>query len=270
MPRRLHRNYLKIKLMPEKENSEMPDGFDHQAFLSIDSTNKEAVRQLEKGAKSGLWLTATEQLLGRGRGGREWISKPGNLFSSLIFDTKKSLCHSAQLSFVTSLAVCETVGAFVEAENVKCKWPNDVLVNGNKISGILLETYSGQNTENLMIIGIGINIEHHPEKPLYPTTHINENSRININAEEVFHVLVEKMAYWLNNWQKNGFSIIRQEWLNKAKGKGENIIVRLPNEELNGRFVDLDANGALMLDMNGEMRLIHSGDVFFADQREEK
>lgn len=244
----------------------MPDGFDHQAFSSIDSTSKEAVRQIEKGAKSGLWLTATEQLLGRGRGGREWISKPGNLFSSLIFDTKKSLCHSAQLSFVTSLAVCETVTAFVDPNTVKCKWPNDVLVDGKKISGILLETYSGSNAENLMIIGIGINIDHHPDKPLYPTTHINEKAISIITADEVFHLLTEKMALWLKNWQENGFSIIRQEWLKKAKGKGEDIVVRLPNEELNGRFVDLDANGALMLEVNDEIRLIHSGDVFFTDK----
>lgn len=248
----------------------MPDGFDHQAFLSIDSTNKEALRQIEKGAQSGLWISAGEQTTGRGRGGREWVSKPGNLFCSLIFNTGKSLCYSAQLSFVTSLAVRDTVASLVDMNDVKCKWPNDVLVDGKKISGILLETYSNEKADNLMIIGIGINVDHHPDTPLYPTTHINEKSKAPFKYYDVFQRLAEKMAFWLDNWQKNGFTNIREEWLSKAKGKGEQITVRLPNEEINGRFVDLDANGALMLDMNDEIRLIHSGDVFFADQKEEK
>lgn len=248
----------------------MPDGFDHQAFLSIDSTNKEAARQIEKGAHSGLWISAAEQKTGRGRGGREWVSKPGNLFCSLIYDTGKSLCHSAQLSFVTSLAVRDTLVMLVETDDVKCKWPNDVLVDGKKISGILLETFSNERAENLMIIGIGINVSHHPKNALYPTTHINGESNTTYNHVEVFQYLADKMALWLYRWQSGGFSKIRNEWLKKAKGKGEMIKVRLPNEEINGRFVDLDANGALMLDVDEEIRLIHSGDVFFADQKEEK
>ena len=270
MLKQQRRNYHKIKLMSQISISKMPDGFDHRAFLSIDSTNKEAVRQIEKGAKSGLWISATEQTLGRGRGGRKWISKPGNLFSTLIYDTKKSLCHSAQLSFVTSLAVRGAVATFVDTDDVKCKWPNDVLVNGKKISGILLETYSNDKAENLMILGIGININHHPENPLYPATHINERSDKSFTHNDVFQALTNKMAYWLNIWQEQGFKIIRKEWLNKAKGQGEKITVRLPNEEINGRFVDLDANGALMLETGDKIRLIHSGDVFFTDQRKEK
>ena len=270
MPKQQRRNYRKIKLMSQSSISKMPDGFDHQAFLSIDSTNKEAARQVEKGANSGLWISATEQTLGRGRTGREWISKPGNLFSTLIYDTKKSLCRSAQLSFVTSLAVRDTVAAFVYTDNVKCKWPNDVLVDGKKISGILLETFSNDKVENLMILGIGINISYHPENSLYPATHINERSDKRFTHNDVFQALTGKMAHWLKIWQEKDFNIIRKEWLNKAHGQGKNIKVRLPNEEINGRFVDLDANGALMLEIEGEIRLIHSGDVFFTDQRKEK
>lgn len=252
--------------MTDQSNLKMPDGFDHQAFLSIDSTNKEALRQIKNGAGSGLWITASEQIGGRGRGGREWVSKPGSLYSSLIYDTGKSLCHSAQLSFVTSLAVRETVAAFVSTDDVKCKWPNDVLVDGAKISGILLETYTKSGEKNLMIIGIGINVSHHPDHTLYRATHINENVPVEVTPNDVFGVLADKMAKWLNIWQEKGFSVIREEWLKSAKGQGDMIKVRLPDQELNGRFVDLDSQGALMLDMDSEIKLIHSGDVFFPNE----
>ncbi|MDG1437502.1 MAG: biotin--[acetyl-CoA-carboxylase] ligase [Emcibacteraceae bacterium] len=244
----------------------MPDGFNHQAFLSIDSTNKQAVRQIEAGAGSGLWITAEEQISGRGRGGREWVSSSGNLFSTLIFETGKSLGQSAQLSFVTSLAVRSTVEKFVFGADIKCKWPNDVLVNGKKISGILLETHQKMDGPTLMFIGIGINVNHHPDKGLYPASHINEYADISVS--DVFNSLAENMSYWLNVWQNNGFEEIRQSWLKYAKGKSEQIVVRLPNEELNGRFVDLDRDGALMLDTGTEIKLIHSGDVFFTKQKE--
>ena len=160
----------------------------------------------------------------------------------------------------------DTIAAFVDTDDVKCKWPNDVLVECKKISGILLETYSNKNAEHLMIIGIGINVSHHPEKPLYPTTHINEQANRPFAHFEVFHYLVGEMATRLAQWQNDGFKSIRDDWLKNAKGKGDVIKVRLPNEEINGRFVDLDANGALMLDVNDEIRLIHSGDVFFTDK----
>ncbi|MDG1858636.1 MAG: biotin--[acetyl-CoA-carboxylase] ligase [Emcibacteraceae bacterium] len=254
--------------MMDNANSKMPDGFNHQACLSIDSTNKEAVRQIMTGAVSGLWITAEEQTSGRGRSGREWVSNSGNLFSTLVYETGKSLCHSAQLSFVTSLAVRDTVEHFTIGADVKCKWPNDVLVNGAKISGILLETFINEDGTNFMIIGIGINVNHHPDKPLYPAAHINKFA--NVAVSDVFQCLAKNMSGWLNVWQNYGFEKIRHSWLNYAKGQGDDILVRLPNEELNGRFVDLDGDGALMLDTGTEIKLIHSGDVFFPDVKEEK
>lgn len=242
----------------------LPEGFDLQTFTSIDSTNKEAMRKIEAGAGNGLWITATSQTGGRGRGGREWVSGPGNLYCSLIFEVGESVEKSAQLSFVTSLAVRDTIGKFLDIDNIRCKWPNDVLVKDKKISGILLETCSPKaNDRNFIIIGIGINITHHPDVTLYQATHINENTEDNFCHADVFYVLSEKMAYWLKIWQNEGFKAIRKSWLESSKGLGDMITVRLPSKELVGRFVDLDSNGALKLDIDGEIKIIHSGDVFF-------
>lgn len=250
--------------MDNKYPNKVPDGFDHQAFLSIDSTNKEAIRRLQKSDASGLWITASEQTLGRGRLGREWVSKPGNLYCSLIQKTDNDIKKSAQLTFVASLAVRDTIGQFIGDERVKCKWPNDILVDGKKICGILLESYEDANGNHYMIIGIGINIAHHPQETIYETTHINELSEYVFSHVDVFYILANKMSQWILNWEIEGFDAIRSDWLFHASGVGKTITVRLPKEEIVGRFVDLDSSGALMLQIGSEIKLIHSGDVFFA------
>lgn len=245
----------------------MPDGFDHRAFLSIDSTNKEAMRRIETGARSGMWITSDEQTGGRGRGGREWVSTSGNLYSSLIYDCGKDLYTSAQLTFVTSLAVRETIAEFLQIEDIKCKWPNDVLVDGKKISGILLESFSsGAGAPNYIIIGIGINVAHHPELALYASTHLNEYAQNIFSHIDVFYILAQKMAHWIHVWQSDGFAGIRKTWLDHSKGLGDMITVRTPESELIGRFVDLDRDGALKLEVDNKIKLIHSGDVFFTQE----
>tara|TARA_R110002096_G_scaffold342687_3_gene535696 strand:+ start:14476 stop:15234 length:759 start_codon:yes stop_codon:yes gene_type:complete len=242
----------------------LPEGFNLQAFLSLDSTNKEAARRIADGASTGLWITAGEQLSGRGRGDREWVSQPGNLYASLIYETQGDIYGAAQLSFVTALAVRDTVFEFLQLQDIKCKWPNDILVDGRKISGILLESSTALGTgKNYMIIGIGINITHHPDVALYEATHINEQTGQEFCQADVFVKLAEKMAYWLALWEERGFDPIRESWLSNARGLGEQITVRLPNEQLIGRFVDLDRGGALKLEVDDEIKLIHSGDVFF-------
>ena len=110
--------------MNDNYEIKLPDGFDHQAFLSIDSTNREAVRKIQEGAKGGLWITAAEQTGGRGRSGREWVSKPGNLYCSLILEIDDDIRKASQLSFVTALAVRDTITAFLHLDDIKCKWPN--------------------------------------------------------------------------------------------------------------------------------------------------
>ena len=249
--------------MIDSDVIKLPDGFNHQAFLSIDSTNKEAIRKIAKGAGSGLWITSEEQTGGRGRAGREWVSSPGNLYCSLIYNTGQELFTSSQLSFVTSVAVRETIDECLNTDDIKCKWPNDVLVVGKKICGILLETTTNELGQLLMVIGVGINIDHHPDLALYEATHINAYAENKFNPADVFYILVHKMAFWLNTWQLDGFSKIRQEWLRNSKGIGEIVTVKSGNEEFIGRFVDLDANGALKLETSQGEKLIHSGDVFF-------
>ena len=208
---------------------------------------------------------AGAQSAGKGRRGREWVSRTGNLFASLLYGIDCDLATASQLSFVTALGVRDAVADLLQAsQRVSCKWPNDILVDGKKISGILLEsTGQGGEVPSHIVIGIGLNVAHHPDKPLYPATNLKEQGGIDFDLDQVMDRLAGSMAHWLAIWTGHGFPLIRKAWLEHARGIGEEIIVRLPDEELRGRFVDLDDSGALILEFAGERRHITAGDVFF-------
>lgn len=243
----------------------MPEGYAFRAFDVVDSTNRECRRIADQGFAGNLWVIAGAQSAGRGRRGREWVSQTGNLFTSLLYEIDCDLVTASQLSFVTALAVRDTVADILQTtEAVTCKWPNDILVRGRKISGILLETAGqGAETPSHVIIGIGINVAHHPENPHYPATDLRQELGHDIDVLQVQARLVQSMAHWIDCWKNHGFSRIRTAWKENAKGLGQQIIVRLPEEELHGRFMDLDDSGALILEFDGERRHITAGDVFF-------
>ena len=112
------------------------------SFDQLDSTNSEAQRQLEAGAKLPLWVFAKMQTLGRGRRGREWVSQAGNLFCSGLYPLSETAAHDAQKSFVAALAIYDTLAEYVDPQLLSIKWPNDVLLDGKKVSGILLERFA--------------------------------------------------------------------------------------------------------------------------------
>jgi len=244
----------------------LPEGYDLRVFDHLDSTNLECRRYAEAGATGHIWVVADAQSAGKGRRGRQWVSRPGNLFASLLYAVDCDLGRISQLSFVAALAVRDVVAdRLPSGAVVRCKWPNDILVDGRKISGILLETAgNGGEMPSHMIIGIGINIAHHPDDGQYPATDLMTAAGQEIDRQLVLDRLIHAMDHWISSWKEQGFPLIRQAWKDGALGLGQDIIVRLPAEELRGRFVDLDETGALILEFGGERRHISAGDVFFA------
>ena len=244
----------------------MPGGYDLRVFDVLDSTNAECRRAADGGERGNLWIVAKSQTSGKGRRGREWVSRSGNLFASLLYKLDCDLRTASELSFVTALAVRDTVADLLQnSDAVTCKWPNDILVRGHKISGILLETAGhGGEAPSHVIIGIGVNIRHHPDDAQFPATNLKSETGADIPYEQVMQSLASSMARWTEAWQKAGFSVIRKAWKSHASGLGQEIIVRLPGEELTGRFIDLDDSGALILEFGEERRHITAGDVFFA------
>jgi BirA family biotin operon repressor/biotin-[acetyl-CoA-carboxylase] ligase len=224
------------------------------------STNTRALEEARRGERGPLWVVARTQTAGRGRRGRVWTSKPGNVYASLLLTDPAPGAQVAQLSFVAALAVHDAIAeaAPMLGPGLSLKWPNDVLCGGAKFSGILLEGEGGA-----VVLGIGINCLHHPEGTDYPATDLNA-AGAHVVADDVFMALSRAMVVRIAQWQRGeGFAAIRSDWLKRADGLGRGIRVRLHDRETTGIFETLDETGRLVLrHPDGLPELIAAGDVF--------
>jgi BirA family biotin operon repressor/biotin-[acetyl-CoA-carboxylase] ligase len=241
----------------------LPSGYHLVALDEVDSTNEEAKRRAMAGAGEGTLIWARRQTAGRGRRGRAWTSEPGNLFASLILRPACNPAKAAELTFVAANAVLDVVGESVLPDQaVQAKWPNDVLIEGRKAAGILLESSTAQNGKlDWLVVGIGINVLHHPEGTEFPATSLRASGST-ATVEMTLETLVRYFAHGKAIWEEQGFAAVRETWLRRASGLGQPIRVRLPQESIEGTFAGLDASGALILDMGAQRRHITAGDVF--------
>jgi BirA family biotin operon repressor/biotin-[acetyl-CoA-carboxylase] ligase len=239
--------------------------WDLRTFDVLDSTNEEVRRQAEIGAAEGLAVLARSQTAGRGRRGRAWESPAGNLFISLLLRPSVPPAQAATLSFLTAVALAEALelAAPQLGPAITCKWPNDVLVNGAKIAGILLESRTRPDGElDWVTVGIGVNLARHPEQAPYPATALVAHG-VQVMPEDFAPWLLARYGYWYGRWRQEGFAPVREAWLKRAQGLGLPAVVRLPDRELHGRFVALDDSGALLLEMpDGRVQTVTAGDVF--------
>ena len=232
-----------------------------QQFERIDSTNDEARRQALSGAPEFTLVTAREQSAGRGRRGNRWESPPGNLHCSLLLRPACSAADAAQLGFAASLAVAETVERLLpDGADIAVKWPNDVLLGGAKLAGILLESRSAGDALEFLVIGIGMNLAAHPPDTPYPATSLAAWGA-QVTPDMVLPILGARLLAWYETW-RGGFAPLRAAWLARARGLGQAIRVRLPDGEIEGRFDGLDEAGRLLLSGHGESRAIAAGEVF--------
>jgi BirA family biotin operon repressor/biotin-[acetyl-CoA-carboxylase] ligase len=221
------------------------------------STNDDAKQEAERGAPEGLVIHATQQTAGRGRHGRVWESPAGNLYTSIVLRPEGTLSSIGFFSFVVALAISDTIRDYLPPETVSLKWPNDVLVNGKKISGILLESGDGY-----LVIGIGINVAHYPAQTLYPTTSLVAESPNTVrDVDSVLQNLLKHLAVWYTEFQHNGFLPIRDAWQKRA-GTGR-VQVKTSGQNVDGDFVGIDLNGCLRIRLaDGTDRTFSTGDVF--------
>jgi BirA family transcriptional regulator, biotin operon repressor / biotin---[acetyl-CoA-carboxylase] ligase len=225
------------------------------------STNAEALSLAAGGERGPLWVTAGRQSGGRGRRGRTWVSEPGNLFATLLLTDTAPPEHWPELALVAALAIHDAVTEAAPAlrPQLFIKWPNDLLLAGQKCSGILIEGEGGQGA---VVVGIGVNCVSHPADTEYPATDLAA-AGVAVTAEALFTVLSAKMLGRLAQWNAGEhFSTIRADWLARATGRGDLIRVRLADQELVGRFDDLDEAGRLVLSLpDGGRKPIAAGDV---------
>jgi len=233
----------------------LPDGWRLVALDSVGSTNDEAAQLADAGAAEGTVVWAREQTGGRGRRGRHWASPVGNLYSSTILRPDCAALRAAELGFVAALAVADIVPA---DRAVRVKWPNDVLVNGGKIAGILLESAIAQTGRvEHVVAGVGINVGFAPQLPemRYP------GAALGGSVEVALEKFTNALAARLVEWRRDGFETVRAAWLAKAGPIGAEVDVRLGEELVSGRFAGLDREGALLLDTTTGPRRIVSGEL---------
>jgi len=247
--------------------SALPAGYRLAAFESLDSTNEQARRLAMDGAVDGTVIWAKCQTAGRGRQGRQWQSPEGNLYCSIIVRPSVQAAAAAQLSFVTALALGQAVsGLLPDSVEMRYKWPNDLLLDGRKAAGILLES-SGVADGGLdwLVIGAGLNVEDYPDvTDGYPATSLREAGVGPVALQDILVRYIAGFAHWRERWQNDGIAAVREAWLERAAQLGEDITVRQPNGQLKGRFFGLDEDGALLLDLpDGSRRTVTAGDVFF-------
>ncbi len=233
----------------------LPDGWTLVALQSVGSTNDEAARLAAEGAPEGTVVWAREQTGGRGRRGRHWASPVGNLYSSTVVRPDCLAARAAELGFVAALAVADIVP---QDRSVRLKWPNDVLVDGGKIAGILPESSVGEGGKvEHVVMGIGVNVGFAPKlaEMRYP------GAALGGSVEAALGNLAHALARRLAQWRHEGFGTIRAEWLAQAGPIGLEVDVKLGEELLQGRFAGLDQEGALLLDTPGGRRKIVAGEL---------
>lgn len=235
-----------------------------------DSTNAEARRRAEAGEVGPVWIAARRQTAGRGRRGRQWGSDSGNLFTSLLLLTQKSPAEAAQLTFAASLAVADLLDRYVPPALVTIKWPNDVLLDGRKTSGILIESGPAPSGGMWLAVGIGVNLSQTPGDTERPATCIAEHLANGVvsppSVDKAGKALAETFGAWLDRWTTLGFQPILDAWIARTPGLHGPCTARLTNETLTGVADGVEADGSLRLKLpDGRLRVISAGDVFFGE-----
>jgi BirA family biotin operon repressor/biotin-[acetyl-CoA-carboxylase] ligase len=229
------------------------------------STNDDARRLAGEGAAEGTLVWALRQSAGRGRRGRRWESPAGNLYMSLLLRPDMPLARASQVGFLAALAIAETVSALLPDRAVACKWPNDVLLAGRKVAGLLLESEArADGTADWLVLGLGVNVASHPEGMEFPATSLAAQAG-SAGVPEVLSGVADRFAGWYRRWQAEGFAPVREAWLARAAGVGGPVRVRFETRTEEGVFAGLDGEGALLLHKPGAAAPLRvtAGDLFF-------
>ena len=235
------------------------------------STNADAMRLARAGEALPLWVTAERQSAGRGRAGREWVSKPGNLQASLALTANAPMQKAGELSLVAGIALFEAIRAIsplAQPRGLRLKWPNDLLIGTAKAGGILVETTTARGEASfhgepgfLAVLGFGLNVETNPGIAGRAVTSLAQNG-VTISANHLLDALADRCAVWLELWD-NGqvFDAIRVSWMERAGPLGEPVQVRTTAGPVSGTYQGLAPSGALLAEINGRIETITYGDV---------
>ena len=242
-----------------------PEAVDRVVLDEVDSTMAEAARRAEDFARP-VWIMARRQTAARGRRGRAWSNPDGNFSATFLFRPEGPASEAALRSFSMSLALFKALSGAVSPTRLALKWPNDVLLNGGKVAGILLESTGIRDRLDWLAIGVGVNLVQVPptavDAVFAPVSLASEGGGP-MGAEELLSVLAVNMAAEERRFAAQGFGPIRAEWLQHAARLGEVITARTARETFTGTFETVDEDGQLVLRTASGQVSIPAADVYF-------
>ncbi len=241
-------------------------GFTVHRLPNVDSTNTYVGRLAEEGAPDGTLVVADTQTGGRGRHGRTWQSPPGNFHGSLLLRPQVKLADAASLSLVIGLAAREAVEAVAgHGLGITVKWPNDLLIDGCKLAGILLEGSAAADGQCAWLVaGLGVNLAWHPGLLDYPTTSLVDEGVEDVTVDQFLDAYLASLARHLPVWRRDGFAPFRDLWLAHAAGIGRPVTLRAGETVHRGLLADLDAAGSILIETPaGCLLRFTAGELFF-------
>lgn len=244
-------------------NNVWPAGVARIVLDEVDSTLSHGAR-LAPSLKGPTWILAHRQTAGRGRRGRAWVDPVGNFAATLVMQPAGSPDQLALRSFIGALALYDAV-VFVTGRTagLALKWPNDVLLNGGKLAGILLESTSGTNA---LAIGIGVNLLNVPDQVEEGATmpvNLLSQTGASVSPEEFLDAIAPAFARYEAQFSTYGFAPIRRAWLDRAARLGQVITARTGQTQITGTFETIDDSGALVIKTSKGRQVIPAGEVFF-------
>ena len=242
-----------------------PEGYDLVILDEVDSTMAEARRRAQ-GIARPTWIMARRQTNAKGRRGRTWLGGNGNLAATLVYRPWCGPAEAAARSFMAANALFESLALYIDRDCLALKWPNDVLLNGGKVAGILLESASsGGPLVDWLSVGVGVNLAHapHDTRTEFPPVSLKGEGGEAVEPQEFLTVLAGHFATQEGKLAAMGFPRIREDWLEKAARLGEIVTARTSTREITGIFETVDLAGNLILRVEDKEVLIPAADVYF-------
>jgi BirA family biotin operon repressor/biotin-[acetyl-CoA-carboxylase] ligase len=229
-------------------------------FENLESTSDLCRGLAIAGEPERLAVMARRQEKGRGRGGKTWLSAPGNLFLSVLLRPGGPVREGGLWSLLSAVALADAVAPLLtDASLLTVKWPNDLLLDGRKLAGILLDSAADMSGKiDWLVIGFGLNLAAAPE---VPGRAIASLGKVATPPEEVAIKLLDRLDHWRRVRAVEGFAPIRAAWMSHAHAIGAPIKIKLGGQDIAGKFAGLAEDGSLLLHTGGQMRAFAAGEI---------
>ena len=232
-----------------------------EIFGALASTSDTCIQRAKSGAAEGLAVLALRQTAGRGSRGRTWTAMPGNLNLSVLLRPRTPAAEINLFPLLAGVAVADAVSAFLpDNATPVLKWPNDVLLGGGKLAGILIDAEARASRLDWLVIGIGINLQHAPEIPGRRTTTLSAHGG-ETTPQAIADVLLDALGLWLERSREAGHAVILAEWQRRAHPPGTELTVQRDSNALTGRFAGLSEHGELLLEVENRIERLRTGEI---------